>query len=624
MLVPKFMLQFFRITALLGMLLVADWAIAEPFEARLGAWARENLVEEFNKGSFSAGGISVFSDTQELLTLTVGYQHEESSLAADPHRTRFRISSITKVFSAVAIAMLVQDGLIESLKDPVNRYLRDFRVPDNRGEPIALHHLLTHTAGFDYSVKGVYSAGNTSWTHTDPSVEELIPPFARPAGRWAVYSNYGGALLGYVVEQITGKSLERFLAERIFFPLGMNSTQLFRAGRSVNLASSYGITAPMVFSPTTVRDFGRTMSLSMGIESSMHDMGRFARFLLTGKTHSGAVLLETPAHASLFKLRFRNHEHSSGFGMILDIVRQTDDLTLYTHNGDARGYSSQLLLVPARDLGVFIALAGHQNVSSSLGDAAVPISAPRLTASFVRDLLVPYQPPAGDGEFINPGELRGTYVSDKRALKSPEALFGLLHHPMIREVRTVGGQYLSNDRAGEQIAPGVFHFGGPFAYREMFSWENGDPVMSIFGSVILRRQALWLDSDMQAWLLLAGLALFAVLPFTLGLHSMQFTLIVTATFSAVSAVLILLLAAGPWWNLARIYNAYLAGYLVPFLALLALIHGLVVFGALWLVALWRSNSVSRWQFIVAAFLYGVTLTAAIAFDVIGEGTRWLM
>ncbi len=141
-------------------LLFADWAVAESFEARLVRWVQANMAEGFERGQFSSAALSVVRSEEEVLSITFGLSDAQARTVAHPYQTRFRISSITKVFSAVAIAQLLQEGRIESLDDPVNAYLKRFRLPDNDGEAVTIHHLMTHSAGFDYSNFGLYSGNH--------------------------------------------------------------------------------------------------------------------------------------------------------------------------------------------------------------------------------------------------------------------------------------------------------------------------------------------------------------------------------------------------------------------------------------------------------------------------------
>ncbi|MDQ1439310.1 MAG: hypothetical protein QOK43_2939 [Acidimicrobiaceae bacterium] len=161
--------------------------------------------------------------------------------------TLFRIYSMTKPITSVAAMMLYEQGAFE-LKDPVYRYIPSFRdmrvykqgsalkpVTEPATEPVRIWHLLTHTSGLTYGfhyahpVDAMYRARGFEWV--SPPGADLaaccdlwagIPLLFQPGSEW----NYGVStdVLGRVVEVASGQSLDQFLAERIFEPLGMTDT----------------------------------------------------------------------------------------------------------------------------------------------------------------------------------------------------------------------------------------------------------------------------------------------------------------------------------------------------------------------------------------------------------------
>jgi CubicO group peptidase (beta-lactamase class C family) len=138
----------------------------------------------------------------------------------------YEIGSVTKVFTATAVMMLVNDGKI-SLDDRITNYLSD--LPQTWNE-ITVRHLLSHTSGItnDYC-----DVGETSTRLRNPlSPKEFMEFVANyqlasaPGKNWA-YSNTGFYLLGLIIEKVSGKSYADFMRQRIFMPLGMNSTGVY-------------------------------------------------------------------------------------------------------------------------------------------------------------------------------------------------------------------------------------------------------------------------------------------------------------------------------------------------------------------------------------------------------------
>ena len=134
----------------------------------------------------------------------------------------FRLGSITKQFTAVAVLLLAQEGRL-GLQDEITRFLPDYPTA---GRKITVEHLLTHTSGIrSYTDMPEWLP---LW-RKDMTVKELIDLFKdKPMGfdpgtSWA-YNNSGYVLLGAIVEKASGKTYEAFLEDRIFKPLGLKNT----------------------------------------------------------------------------------------------------------------------------------------------------------------------------------------------------------------------------------------------------------------------------------------------------------------------------------------------------------------------------------------------------------------
>lgn len=154
--------------------------------------------------------------------------------------TKHRLGSITKQFTAVLILQLANQGKVD-LQANVSTYIPDY--PKEAGDKITVHHLLTHTAGVpNYTSFPDFFATKSRNPHTP---EELVGVFSNlpleftPGAQFA-YSNSGYALLGVIVEKVTGKSYETALKEMIFDPLEMTNTGYDHHDRIIeNRASGY-------------------------------------------------------------------------------------------------------------------------------------------------------------------------------------------------------------------------------------------------------------------------------------------------------------------------------------------------------------------------------------------------
>ena len=151
--------------------------------------------------------------------------------------TVFRIASITKTFTAIAVMQLWEQGLVD-LDAPANDYLRAYRLIPAKASfrPATVRHLLTHTAG---RPRGAAASDvlrpdfgeSVSVGQPLPSLAEYyrggLRLDAEPGTRFT-YGDHGFATLGQIVEDVSGKPLDRYFREHIFEPLGMVDTDLVR------------------------------------------------------------------------------------------------------------------------------------------------------------------------------------------------------------------------------------------------------------------------------------------------------------------------------------------------------------------------------------------------------------
>ena len=229
-----------------------------------------------------------------------------------PADALFRLYSMTRPVTALAILMLRDDGLLE-LDDPVHRFLPQFsgqRVLTSPGSTdpgdsrprvgdVTLAHLLTHTSGIGSRSSSLYRSHDVHrW---DRSLEEVVnaaaalPLFEEPGTRF----RYGmsSEILGRVIEVVSGQPLETFLRERILGPLGMTDTGFRVEGDARSrLATLYrpgpdGVLAPHEPETIPVTERRPLVSAGVGLVGSTLDVLRFSQFFLDGGVVDGRRLL---------------------------------------------------------------------------------------------------------------------------------------------------------------------------------------------------------------------------------------------------------------------------------------------------------------------------------------------
>ena len=215
----------------------------------------------------------------------------------------FRIASMTKPVTSVAVMMLVQEGDI-GLDDPVSQYLpafEDLKVIENfnaadksyttrpAATPMTVRHLLTHTSGLGYAFSNPTLAALVG---SDPGASVTrFPLLHDPGARWT----YGEStrVLGSLVEEVAGQPLDEFMTERIFIPLGMSDTFYTvpapKAGRvvTVHRTTPEGLVETPNPTEITAPVYG-----DGGLHSTAADYAKFIQlFLNKGRAPNGVRLL---------------------------------------------------------------------------------------------------------------------------------------------------------------------------------------------------------------------------------------------------------------------------------------------------------------------------------------------
>jgi CubicO group peptidase (beta-lactamase class C family) len=275
----------------------------------------------------------------------------------DAH-TGFRIASISKQFTATAILLLAEEGKL-SLGDPLARFLPDFP----RADAMTLRELLSHTSGLDDYLSGRHAEMLTtaqSHDYTQQGLLEAIktadPLFRCPPGMKWVYSNTGFALLGIIVERLSGLPLAAFCRERLFGPAGMTRTAIdllnaddpdvcegHRANRG--LRDGFGQVWPVSAS---------FAGGSGGLRSTSADLCRWHAALMSGKILKpdslAAMLTPVRLKDGAFAMdRENTRSPGYGLGMRLGFIGSQP---FFTHSGRINGFTGQLMTLPLEQLTV--------------------------------------------------------------------------------------------------------------------------------------------------------------------------------------------------------------------------------------------------------------------------------
>ena len=290
--------------------------------------------------------------------------------------TIFEIGSVTKVFTSLLLADMVQRGEV-ALSDPVAKFLpADVKVPERGGRLITLLDLSTHTSGLPRLPSNLQPK-NSANPYADYTVEQLYQflstyQLTRDIGSQFEYSNLGGGLLGLALARRAGMDYEALVHSRITGPLGMNCTGItltpemkarLAVGHNEKLAATSNWDLP-------------TLAGAGALRSSVNDM---LTFLAANLGYVKSPL--APAMASMLAVRRTTGNPSTGeIGLGWLIVKPSSEEIVW-HNGGTGGYRSFVGFEPKIGIGVVVlsntfTAAGIDDIGMHLLDSHAPLLPP--------------------------------------------------------------------------------------------------------------------------------------------------------------------------------------------------------------------------------------------------------
>lgn len=257
-------------------------------------------MQNFVESGEVAGVVTLISDSEKTIHCSaVGSADLET---AKPMATDavFWIASMTKPVTGTAVMMMQDAGLL-SVKDPVSKYLPEFRElkgPDGKEAVITIEQCLTHSSGLG-EVSGSDAATVRNLTELMPLVVKSPMKF-EPGTKWE-YCQSSINTAARIVEVVSGKSFPEFLDERLFGPLGMKDTTFYPENRlTEQLASSYQKNPEGKLTKGNIRFLGakplsdrsRLPMANGGLFSTAEDYSKFCRMILNGGSLNGHTYLK--------------------------------------------------------------------------------------------------------------------------------------------------------------------------------------------------------------------------------------------------------------------------------------------------------------------------------------------
>ncbi|MGC4120808.1 MAG: serine hydrolase domain-containing protein [Myxococcales bacterium] len=374
--------------------------------------------EEFAKAALPNLVVGVVADGK--LVWSKGFGQRDPAVSEPPDaRSLFRIGSITKVVTGVALLMLRDQGKL-ALDEPAARYvpeLGEVLYPTRDSPPITLRNLVTHTSGLPRVGKLDYARSDRDLTEADLVAALAGARLEFVPGTKTSYSNLAMAVAGLAVARVSGMPYERFVQEKVFAPLGIaNAAFQGTAVDPKRLAAGHkGNTAPFQPVPASAHWRLGAGAAMGGLYLDLEDFARLAAFEL-----SAWPPRDEPDAGPLSRASLRESQlpagyglASPGFGINWGVLDDPKLGHVVTHTGSTEDYSASIRLLPRRGLGVLVLTGcGDSDRASNLGKTllnlafdAAPPPAPTLSPAYevvlgrIRKLLETPDPAGIEGAF---------------------------------------------------------------------------------------------------------------------------------------------------------------------------------------------------------------------------------
>jgi CubicO group peptidase (beta-lactamase class C family) len=277
---------------------------------------------------------------------------------ADPHKrsmtpdTPFILGSVSKSFTAVAIAQLVDAGKV-NLDTPVQKYLPWFSVDNPQStSQITVRHLLSHTSGIStYTGRDDFSNNDVSEKALENQVRGLkTVSLSEPVGKKFQYSNTNYTILGTIVQVVSGMSYDRYIQQHIFTPLEMlhsytSQTKALQGTPPLSFGNRFWFGYPVA----TEVPYNQAGLPDGYLIASVSDLAHYLIAHLNDGRYKNIALASS---ARMTELHQPAVEVGDGvaYGMGW-FARKVDDLQIVSHSGTVANYSSNITLIPSENLG---------------------------------------------------------------------------------------------------------------------------------------------------------------------------------------------------------------------------------------------------------------------------------
>ncbi|XP_067661437.1 uncharacterized protein [Haliotis asinina] len=317
--------------------------------------------------------------------------------------TLFGIGSVTKAFTSTLLAMMIDESngsvtWTSKVKDVLGL---DFAfVDEERTRETTLRDLLIHRTGLQVEIFPTFAGYSPNFTTTELAKRFRFLPEVHPFRDVYDYNNWPYALIGRIVEVLSGKPYEVTLEKRIFKPLGMNHSRVLGKTISTNDTGMakpyYDVENKLVLTDPSIYNI-HPQEAAGAIASSSEDMAKWMQFLLRmGVTQDNVTLVKSTTFAEVFrshmgvpggpilskpKYPVMDLEYGYGYGWSLSAYK---GYNVIMHTGSIHSYITYLKLYPDLDIGMFVSENGPGTLEGGIAE--------NIIISYISDMLMGDQP----------------------------------------------------------------------------------------------------------------------------------------------------------------------------------------------------------------------------------------
>ena len=461
---------------------------------------------QLQRDDIAGAVVIIVKDGKVLFAKGYGFADVKSRKPVSVDDTLFRPGSISKTFTWTAVMQVVEQGKLDLNRD-VNDYL-DFRIPARFGKPVTMRDLMTHTPGWEESIKELFVANASELYPLDRYLKARLPKQIFPPGTIPAYSNYGAALAGYIVSRVSGMPFEEYVEKNILEPLGMTHST-FQQPLPDNLKPLMSEGYDVASQPAKGFEFVEAYPAG-SMSASAGDIGKFMIAHLQDGEYNGVRILK-PEAAQLM--------HSRAFGLVPDMngmaygfyEESRNGHRIIGHGGDTQWFHSDMHLMPDQNLGFFV----------SYNSAGKEENPPRnvLWENFL-DRYFPYTPPEAEKPASAESDAKsvvGTYWSSRRSettILSASSLFGQGRVSVNSDGTislSLAKDFAGNPKHFREIAPMMFREErgqGRLAFIDDYAGRQ--IIVTDVPIQVLQRVPRWKNGRLNLTILIVSVTVFAL------------------------------------------------------------------------------------------------------------------